>query len=327
LAPRNIRVFAILQHRTGVAAEFTQKSESGLMSRRAMTVIVNPRGGRRRGGDVLKLIQPALMAADIDLNVLTTTHAGHAFQFAQEMDLRSCDGICIVGGDGTIHEVADGLLQRREPITVPLGIIPAGTGNTVAQHLKCDTPQEAARRIARGEVLPMDVIQVKLGERTVHCIDMVGWGAVSDINMNAERWRMLGRQRYAIAALWQIVRARRRQATLILDGVAHSDDFLFIIACNPKYTGAGMQLAPRAELNDGLMDVVVVRNASRRQMLNLFSKVFDGSHVHLECVEYHQVRSFEIRTEGQDQMNLDGEMKGLSPVAAEVLPSALSVFA
>ena len=292
-----------------------------------MTVIVNPRGGRRRGGDVLKMIQPALVAADIDLNVLTTTHAGHAFEYARKMDLRCCDGICIVGGDGTIHEVADGLLQRREPINVPLGIVPAGTGNTVAQHLKCDNPLQAARRIARGEVLPLDVIQVKLRERTVHCIDMVGWGAVSDININAEKWRMLGRQRYAIAALWQIVRARRRQATLILDGVAHSDDFLFIIACNPKYTGAGMQLAPRAELNDGLMDVVVVRNASRRQMLNLFSKVFDGSHVHLECVEYHQVKSFEIRTEGQDQMNLDGEMKGFSPIAAEVLPSALSVFA
>lgn len=88
-----------------------------------------------------------------------------------------------------------------------------------------------------------------------------------------------------------------------------------------------MQLAPRAELNDGLMDVVVVRNASRWQMLNLFSKVFDGSHIQLECVEYHQVRSFEIRTEGEDLMNLDGEMKGLSPIAAEVLPSALSVFA
>lgn len=297
------------------------------MSRRAMTVIVNPRGGVRRGGDVLKQIQPALMAADIDLNVVVTTHAGHAFQFAQEMDLRNCDGICIVGGDGTIHEVADGLLQRREPITVPLGIIPAGTGNTVAQHLKCDTPMEAARRIARGQVLPLDVIQVKHTDRTVHCIDMVGWGAVADINLNAERWRILGRQRYAVAALWQIVRARRRQATLILDGQSHSDDFLFIIACNPKYTGAGMQLAPRAELNDGLMDVVVVRNASRWQMLNLFSKVFDGSHIQLECVEYHQVRSFEIRTEGKDLMNLDGEMKGLSPIAAEVLPSALSVFA
>jgi len=191
------------------------------MSRRAMTVIVNPRGGVRRGGDVLKQIQPALMAADI-----VTTHAAHAFQFAQEMDLRNCDGICIVGGDGTIHEVADGLLQRREPITVPLGIIPAGTGNTVAQHLKCDTPMEAARRIARGQMLPLDVIQVKLTDRTVHCIDMVGWGAVADINLNAERWRILGRQRYAVAALWQIVRARRRQATLILDGQSHSDDFL-----------------------------------------------------------------------------------------------------
>ena len=297
------------------------------MTRRAMTVIVNPRGGLRRGGEVLNQIRPILTAADIDLNVIVTTHAGHAFQIAQEMDLRTCDGICIVGGDGTLHEVADGLLQRGEPIRVPLGIIPAGTGNTVAQHLTCDTPMEAAQRIARGQRGPMDVIQVRLKDRFVHCIDMVGWGAVSDINLNAERWRILGRQRYAVAALWQIVRARRRRATLILDGVAYSDDFLFIIACNPKYTGAGMQLAPRAEINDGLMDVVVVRNASRWHMLNLFSKVFDGSHVHLEYVEYHQVKSFEIRTDKEDLMNLDGEMKGLSPIAAEVLPSALSVFA
>lgn len=297
------------------------------MTRRAMTVIVNPRGGRQRGGDVFNQIRSVLVAAKIDLNVIITTHAGHAFQIAQEMDLQTCDGICIVGGDGTLHEVADGLLQRREPIRVPLGIIPAGTGNTVAQHLTCDTPMEAAQRIARGRVLPMDVIQVRLKDRFVHCIDMVGWGAVSDINLNAERWRILGRQRYAVAALWQIVRARRRRATLMLDGEAFSGDFLFIIACNPKYTGAGMQLAPRAELNDGLMDVVVVRNASRWQMLNLFSKVFDGSHVGLSCVEYYQVKSIEIRTEGQDLMNLDGEMKGFSPIAAEVLPSALSVFA
>ena len=297
------------------------------MTRREMTVIVNPRGGLRRGGEVLNQIRPILTAADIDLNVIVTTHAGHAFQIAQEMDLRTCDGICIVGGDGTLHEVADGLLQRHEPIRVPLGIIPAGTGNTVAQHLSCEAPLDAAQRIAQGQVLPLDVIQVQLKDRLVHCIDMVGWGAVSDINLNAERWRILGRQRYAVAALWQIVRARRRRATLILDGIAYLDDFLFIIACNPKYTGAGMQLAPRAEINDGLMDVVVVRNASRWHMLNLFSKVFDGSHVHLEYVEYHQVKSFEIRTDKEDLMNLDGEMKGLSPIAAEVLPSALSVFA
>lgn len=297
------------------------------MTRRAMTVIVNPRGGLRRGSEVFDQIRPILTAADIDLNVLVTTHAGHAYQIAHDINLKACDGICVVGGDGTLHEVADGLLQRREPIRVPLGIIPAGTGNTVAQHLSCDAPPEAARRIARGKVLSLDVIQVQLSDRLVHCIDMVGWGAVSDINLNAERWRILGRQRYAVAALWQIARARRRRATLMLDGVEHSDDFLFVIACNPKYTGAGMQLAPRAELNDGLMDVVVVRNASRWQMLNLFSKVFDGSHVRLKCVEYHQVKSFEIRTEKEDPMNLDGEMKGYSPIAAEVLPSALSVFA
>ena len=77
------------------------------MTRRTMTVIVNPRGGLRRGSEVLKQIRPILTAADIDLNVWVTTHAGHAFQIAQEMDLHSCHGLCVVGGDGTLRAARD----------------------------------------------------------------------------------------------------------------------------------------------------------------------------------------------------------------------------
>ena len=166
-----------------------------------------------------------------------------------------------------------------------------------------------------------------LTDRIVHCVDLVGWGAVADINANAERWRILGPSRYAAAALWQIVRARRRSATLIMDGQTFDGEFLFIIASNPKYTGFGMKLTPHAELGDGLIDVVVVRRATRWEMLKLFTRVFDGSHLALKIVEYHQVFSFSIQSRTHDRMNLDGEMKGHTPISAEVLPSALTIFA
>jgi diacylglycerol kinase (ATP) len=86
-----------------------------------------------------------------------------------------------------------------------------------------------------------------------------------------------------------------------------------------------MKLAPRAEIDDGKIDVVLVRRATRWQMLNLFNKVFDGSHLSLPCVEYHQVRSFSIAPVRVDCLNLDGELAGTTPMAAEVMPGAIRV--
>ena len=75
------------------------------------------------------------------------------------------------------------------------------------------------------------------------------------------------------------------------------------------------------------MDVVLVRRASRLQMLKLFHKVFDGSHLSLPCVEHYQVRSFGIEPEKHDLLNLDGELKGAAPASAEIMPAALRIFA
>ena len=217
-------------------------------------------------------------------------------------------------------------MHRADPISIPLGIIPAGTGNNMSEQLTCKDPRDAARKIVAGEQQPLDVVQVTLKDRIVYCVDLVGWSAVSDINSNAEKWRWLGLPRYSAATLWQILRSKRRRGKLILDGQAFYDDYLIVVACNPRFAGPGMMLAPHAEIGDGKVDVVVVRNATRREMLTLFTKVFDGSHLSLKFVDDHQVRSFAIESQTNDALDLDGEMKGQTPMSAEVLPAALSIF-
>jgi len=293
---------------------------------RCFLLIVNPHGGKRRALSVLARVKPIFAEAGIEPDVRVTEHSGHAREMARTLQLDGYEGIGVIGGDGTVHEIADGLMQREEPIAIPLGIIPAGTGNTLAAHLHCDEPLAAARRIVAGAIHPLDVIRVTLSDRIVYCVDLVGWGAVADINHTAESLRWLGMTRYTLATLWQVVRAKRRRAKLVLDGEIFSDEFLFVVACNPKFAGPRMMLAPHAELGDGRIDVIVVRKATRWQMLKMFTKVFDGSHLDLKFVEYHQVRSFAIESETTDPMDLDGEMKGHSPMTAEVLPSALSIF-
>jgi YegS/Rv2252/BmrU family lipid kinase len=297
------------------------------MPAKHMLTVVNPRGGTRRGLAILERVRPVLAQADVELDVRVTEHPGHAREIAKTSNLDGYDGFCVIGGDGTIHEVADGLMIRGQPVSVPLGIIPAGSGNTMHQHLACTDPLEAVRRITVGRTCPLDVARTIMGPRVVYCVDIVGWGAVADINCSAERLRRIGPLRYAVAALWHIVKARRRRARLVLDGATFDDEFLFVIGCNTKFTGKDMKLAPRAEIGDGKIDVVVLRRASRLQMLRLFTKVFDGSHLAMGCVEYHQVRSFAIEAQHGEPLDLDGEITGTAPVRVEMMPGALRLFA
>lgn len=296
------------------------------MPRRCLAVVVNPRGGKCLGVPVLHRVSPLFAKAGIDLNVHMTDRPGHARDIARNLDQNAVQGICVVGGDGTFHEVVDGLMHRNEPISIPVGIIPAGTGNSLVQHLNCKDPAQAAMQIVAGRTMPLDVVRVAMGDQTAYCANIVGWGAVSDINIRAEKLRMLGTSRYALAALIEILRAKRRRAKIFLDGQVLEGSFLFFMACNGKFTGADMKLTPGAEIGDGMIDIALIRDASRWQMLKLFTKVFDGSHVSLDFIEFYQVRSFEIQTETPDRMNLDGEMRGTSPVAGEVMPAALSIF-
>ena len=291
-----------------------------------LAVIVNPKGGSGRGASILEQVRPAFTAAGMELEVYATSHSGHASELAAKLDLSGCIGLCSIGGDGTNHEVVCGLMQRKDPAAVPLGIIPAGTGNSLAEHLDCLDPLTAAKKSAAGNVVPLDVARITSEEGIDHSINIVGWGAAVDVNRTAERLRWLGSVRYSLAALWEILRSRRRTLRLMLDGEVIEDNFQMVLACNTRFTGKGMQLAPRAQLDDRLLDVIIVRRATRLQMLQLFSRVFDGSHVEMPCVEYRQVSRLELSSPGREPLNIDGELKRRLPIRVEMVPAALRLF-
>lgn len=289
--------------------------------------IVNPHGGRRRALAILRSVEAEFCAAGATLEVHTTGRAGHAREIARSLPLQDCAAVCAIGGDGTLHEVANGLMEREHPSAIPLGIIPAGSGNDFALHLGLTDPAEAARRILAGRSKALDVARITTSAGVQYCVNIVGWGAVVDINQRAERMRWLGPSRYALAALWQILKPVRRRARLTLDGRIIEGNFLFVAGCNTRFTGNGMQLAPAAVMDDGLIDVVVVRHATRARMLALFARVFDGTHTSLGCVEIHQARAFAIEPGVGDVLNLDGELKAKTPVRVQVMPAALRVLA
>lgn len=295
------------------------------MNIRKCIAIVNPRGGSHQGVSVLERVRKSLADSGVTLDAHVTERAGHAVELAREVPLNEHDCLCVIGGDGTVHDVVGGLMLRDVCPKIPLGLIPAGTGNTLHQDLNCSGVGEAVDAILRGRSRWLDIVKVNSSGQTTFCVNIVGWGGMADINVKAEKLRRFGQSRYALAALWEIARPVCRHARLTLDGDLIEGKFQFVIACVTSSTGKGMLLAPLAEIDDGKVDVVILREASRLQMLQVFRRVFNGSHVELPFVEYRQVRSFAIEA-AEAALNLDGEVKCSSPFAAEVIPQAIRVM-
>ena len=290
-------------------------------------IIVNPHGGKKKGLSILKRIEPRFKDAGHELSILETEYAGHARDLARDLDFDGYDGLIVIGGDGSVHEVANGLMERDGRAAVPLGVIPAGSGNSYARDLDLLDPLDAADAIINGQEGSLDLVEIEYDGIKKYALNIIGWGLVTDIGMRAERNRWLGPSRYTILSVLEVFKNHPRSASLVIDGEEIKNDFTFIIACNTIHTGKGMKMAPRAKIDDGLVDVVAVRyGASKIHLLNTLPKVFNGAHIGDEFVDYYQCKEFSLATDRNDSLNIDGEMMGSTPIKGRVVRSALAIF-
>ncbi len=289
-------------------------------------LIVNPYSGGGKGLKIQKKIQPIFESAEVELEIIYTTHSGHGKELAQSLDFNGFDGICPIGGDGTMHEIINGMMSREDKCKIPIGLITGGTGNSFMHDLDMLDPISAAKAVIGGKKQFIDIVDLNSKDKQIYIFNIIGWGLVTDAGIKAEYIRWLGHNRYTVSAAFEVLFKKTRHAKLILDDEIYDDDFLFIIACNTKHTGKGMKMAPKSELNDGLLDVIVVRDASRLELFSILPKVFDGSHINHPRLEYYQVKKMSIQSNNQDPLNIDGEINGTTPFEACIVPSALEVF-
>lgn len=296
------------------------------MGKKNFILAVNPVAGTKKWGRALNTVKPVFDSNGADVDVIITEYAGHTIDLLRDMNLSGVDGFCIIGGDGTLYEAINGLLARKDKLQVPIGVIPSGTGNSLMTDLDCLDLVEAAEKIIGGKTRKLDVAHVKMADEEVYAFNIIGWGMVTDINVKAEKIRWMGGNRYTVTTLIEVMKLFRRNARIVMDGEEIEDDWIFAIGCNTMHTGKGMRIAPHAELDDGKIDLVLVRGGTRRKLLKLFPKIFNGSHVTDPIVEYHQVTEFAIYPREQEGLNIDGELIGSTPIDVKVIPKAFSVF-
>ena len=269
---------------------------------------VNPYGGGKKGPKILNLLLFRLRLQ------------------VHQLNMDGYDGFCCIGGDGTLNEVINGLLTRKDRLKFPIGLITGGTGNSFMHDLDCLDPIEAANKIISDKRRFIDVFSCNTDGKTFYGFNILGWGIPTDANILADKLRWMGPQRYNFASIIEVLRHKKRFARVIIDNNSIGADFAFIIGCNTIHTGKGMRMAPLARLNDGLIDLIIVRKVSRFKLLKLFPKVFSGKHIGDPGVDYRQVKQFKIMSEDKSQLNLDGEVLGSTPVEVKILPKEVEIL-
>ena len=288
--------------------------------------IINPNSGKKRGLKILKSIKPILNDKKITYDLIKTEYSGHATDITNELEIEKYNGLIIVGGDGTFHEVVSGLMIREDQKKIPIGVIPGGSGNSFLYNLY-QNPKTALKKILKFKKRYVDVIEVKTKQELLYSINLVGWGLITDVGKNAEKYRWLGPSRYTLVSLIEIIKNKTRKAKLLINEKEYNSAFTFIIACNTKHVGKGMHMAPKANVGDGLLDLVVVKgNLSRTLLFRTLPKLFKGTHISDPNVSYHQVSNFSLITKESNLLNIDGELKGETPIDVKVIPSAIEVF-
>ena len=289
-------------------------------------LLVNPKGGHKKGLEIYEKVKHVFTNADTNVTVLHTEYPGHAFDFANTLDFAGYDGLCAIGGDGTMYELINGMLKRDDNHKIPIGLITGGTGNSFMYDVDCLDPIDAAKRIVQHNLRPLDIAKVNANGELFYSFNIIGWGLATDAGKLAEKLRWLGGVRYDIASIIEVLKGKDRIATLTLEKEVIKENFIFIIGCNTIHTGKAMKMAPLAQLNDGKIDLIIVRKTSRINLLKLFPKLFSGDHIKSPLVEYRQVENFSISLEETNDLTIDGEIIGTTPLNVQMIPKMVNVL-
>jgi YegS/Rv2252/BmrU family lipid kinase len=289
-------------------------------------LIVNPNSGNKNGTHVARYVAERLSQMHFDCIVHMADSVNDMHQFVAKTSINNFDLIGIIGGDGTMHEFINAVLRKYETLTIPVALFPCGTGNAFNFDIGCATADATLSCIEKQSTSWIDVAEVHYGDDTFWSFNIIGCGLVADINALAEKMRWLGSSRYTIASLIKLLVNRTIYARISTDEGDFEGDISFVLACNTRYTGKGMMMAPLAKLHDGKFDILIVKACSRFTLLRLFPKIFKGGHLGSNSLQYIQTKTLRVECKHAECTNIDGEMKGTSPFHFEVRREKINVF-
>ena len=293
--------------------------------------IVNPAAG---GGRSRRLLGPALerlRAGGIDVKVAETRAPNDATKIALDAYQRGVRNFIAVGGDGTSFEVVNGLYPQALSGAPPtLAFLPLGTGNSFLRDFSDRGVDHAIESLLAHRSRACDVMRLRHRTGVVHYINLLSMGFSADVaTLRARRFSAWGELGYVTSIFLTLARFNRRPFPVRVVAETKFDDrrCLFLTFNNSKFTGGTMMIAPRAEINDGLIEYVRWGPIGRLGLIRNLHGLYDGTHIQHRLAECKSVRRVEFNLEAPVDVMVDGEVLTLHCEELDVLPAALKVVA
>lgn len=291
-----------------------------------VTVLTNPASGHGNAPHAAERAVARFQQRGVDVCEVVGHDATHARRLLEEELARGTDAVVVVGGDGIVSVA----LQALALGDVPLGIIPAGTGNDHAREYRLPTgdPAAAADVVLDGRAETIDLGRIRGADGTDRWFGTVmaaGFDSLVTDRTNRMRWPH-GRMRYNVAMVAELSRLRLLPFRLTFDGGEElAIDLTLAAFGNTRSYGGGMLICPGADHTDGLLDMTMVQSASRTKLIRLFPTVFKGTHVNLDEVRTARARVITVECPGINAY-ADGEFVCPLPVEVSAVPGALTIL-
>lgn len=296
-----------------------------------IALIANPGAGRGRVAKELPRLLDELRRRRLDAEVHQTLFPGHAILLARQAALEGASTVVAVGGDGTVNEVVNGLVEEDVAISpAVLGVVAAGSGCDFARSFRLPKhvePDGLAGVV--GASRPLDVGKVVAsgpnGAVTRYFVNVAEAGLGAATVERAQRLpRWLGRSRYMVAFWPVLARFRPSTVTVTVDSTSRTERAHNALVANCRYFGGGMQVSPGSDPSDGVLEVQL-SIGPKRQAFTLIPKMFRGAHLPDERIVQFSGEHVTIESEPPILVETDGELVGSTPARVSVLPGLLRV--
>jgi diacylglycerol kinase (ATP) len=295
--------------------------------------IVNPRAGL--GGRSFTGVAHQLRSRDVRFVGAATTGPGDArvlSRLARHEDFRA---IVCVGGDGTVNDVVNGLATPDGTIDdrLPLGVIPNGTAQDFARNVGIPLNRRAAvERLLTGEETRVDVGRITFGDGRVHFfVNVFGAGFDAEVAERAQdvRGAIASIPAHMVGFATALAGYQNQEIAIAVEDaevpLSPLRCTMVVVANGPTYAGV-LRMAPNAAMDDGMLDLVVIGDVDKFEMLMNLSRVFTGAHLEHAKVQVYRTRALTLESTGTARVQADGEVVGRLPARVDVLPRALRII-
>ncbi len=306
------------------------------MSKQGWMVIVNPKAGSGRGLKDWPVISNLMNRSGLDFTCVFTEHKYHAVEMAVKAINDGYKKIVAIGGDGTVHEIVNGIFIQKKLSTheISLAVIPTGTGNDWIRMFGISkTYKEAVDSLCEHRTILQDVCKIDFYETKVkqhrYMANVAGMGFDAAVNIKYNRLKDDGKVSkwlYLTSSVKVFLTYMSKRFRISVDGKEFYNGYLFSSTVGVgRYNGGGMEQMPAAKIDDGLLDITIIKKMSKFNIVKGFKSLYSGRIYDNPKVVHAQAKRINIETTPPSRIEIDGEAMGYSPFTFELIPQCIKV--